>query len=164
MQPHIGSACTRLARSRLSFLAKSHRCGRSVLPRQYRRAQCYRCRKRNRRHYRSCSAFRPSPSEAYLLLVADFPRWEEPSYGGGRLWGVRHPHRFIVELRYADGTNETFLPLRVVTRKPEIVEGSDVYVVPVQKVLAEIRVHDRMWLGELGVCAIHSIWANDGLT
>ncbi|MFN3422073.1 MAG: hypothetical protein ACK40X_10165, partial [Armatimonadota bacterium] len=95
-----------------------------------------------------------APSEVYLLLASAFPRYEEPSLGSGRMWKVRHPYRFVAELRYADGTNEIFFPLRVLNRQPEIVEGLDVYVVPVSKALTEIRLHDRMRLGEFGVCAI----------
>ncbi len=95
-----------------------------------------------------------APSEAYLLLAADFPRWEEPSHGDGRMWRVWHPHRFVVELRYADGTSEQIFPLHITTQRHEIVEGLDVYVVPVSKPLTELRVHDRMGLGEFGLCGV----------
>lgn len=102
----------------------------------------------------SPSELKTLPSEVYLLLASAFPRYEEPSLGGGQMWRVRQPYRFVVELRYADGTNEIFFPLRVLNRQPEIVEGLDVYVVPVSKALTEILLHDRMRLGEFGVCAV----------
>ncbi len=94
------------------------------------------------------------PTEVYLLLAASFPRYEEPSYGGGRLWRIRHPHRFVVEVIYADGTSETYFPLRVLSRRPEIVSGLDVYVVPLRKMAKGIRLHDRMRLGEFALCGL----------
>jgi hypothetical protein len=97
---------------------------------------------------------RQPPSEIYLLLAADFPQWEEPSYGGGTLYRVRHPHRFVVQLLYADGTAEEVFPLRVATRRHEVIAGIDVYVVPVRARLREVRLHDRMRLGEFGLCAL----------
>lgn len=111
---------------------------------------------------------RQIPSEAYLLLAADFPRWEEPSYGGGALYRIQHPHRFLVELVNADGTSEQVFPLRVASRRHEVVAGVDVYVVPVSRRLKEVRLHDRMRLGEFGLCAVtlntgkrrfdHALW------
>lgn len=97
---------------------------------------------------------RQAPGELYLLLAADFPQWEEPSYGGGTLYRVRHPHRFVVQLLYADGTAEEVFPLRVATRRHEVVAGVDVYVVPVRGRLQEVRLHDRMRLGEFALCAL----------
>jgi hypothetical protein len=93
-------------------------------------------------------------SEAYLLMAASFPRWEEPSYGGGSLTRIRHPHRFIVEIVYRDGSSELYFPLRVSSRRPEIVWGLDVYVVPLRKPAKEIRLHDRMRLGDFGLCGL----------
>lgn len=93
-------------------------------------------------------------SEAYLLMAASFPRWEEPSYGGGSLTRIRHPHRFIVEIVYRDGSSELYFPLRVSSRRPEIVCGLDVYVVPLRKPAKEIRLHDRMRLGDFGLCGL----------
>jgi hypothetical protein len=96
----------------------------------------------------------PVPGEMYMLLAAGMPGWEEPSYGGGSLYRVVHPHRFVVELRYADGSSEQIFPLRVATRRHEVARGIDVYVVPVAKRLREVRLHDRMRLGEFGLCAL----------
>jgi len=93
-------------------------------------------------------------SEAYLLMAASFPRWEEPSYGGGPLTRIRHPHRFVVEIVYRDGSSELYFPLRVSSRRPEIVWGLDVYVVPLRKPAKEIRLHDRMRLGDFGLCGL----------
>jgi len=93
-------------------------------------------------------------SEAYLLTAASFPRWEEPSYGGGSLTRIRHPHRFVVEIVYRDGSSELYFPLRVSSRRPEIVWGLDVYVVPLRKPAKEIRLHDRMRLGDFGLCGL----------
>jgi len=93
-------------------------------------------------------------SEAYLLMAASFPRWEEPSYGGGSLTRIRHPHRFVVEIVYRDGSSELYFPLRVSSRRPEIVWGLDVYVVPLRKPAKEIRLHDRMRLGDFGLCGL----------
>jgi hypothetical protein len=93
-------------------------------------------------------------SEAYLLMAASFPRWEEPSYGGGPLIRIRHPHRFVVEIVYRDGSSELYFPLRVSSRRPEIVWGLDVYVVPLRKPAKEIRLHDRMRLGDFGLCGL----------
>lgn len=111
---------------------------------------------------------RQTPSEVYLLVVADFPQWEEPSYGGGALYRVQHPHRFTVELIDTGGASEQIFPLRVVSRRHEVVAGVDVYVVPVSRRLKEIRLHDRMRLGEFGLCAVtlntgkrrfdHALW------
>jgi len=93
-------------------------------------------------------------SEAYLLMAASFPRWEEPSYGGGSLTRIRHPHRFVVEIVYRDGSSELYFPLRVSSRHPEVVWGLDVYVVPLRKPAKEIRLHDRMRLGDFGLCGL----------
>ncbi|MFA4029962.1 MAG: hypothetical protein GDYSWBUE_001298 [Candidatus Fervidibacterota bacterium] len=93
-------------------------------------------------------------TEVYLLLAASFPRYEEPSYGGGRLWRIRHPHRFVAKVVYADGSSETYFPLRVLSRRPEIVSGLDVYVVPLRKMTEEIRLRDRMRLGEFALCGL----------
>ncbi|MDW8321388.1 MAG: DUF6259 domain-containing protein [Armatimonadota bacterium] len=95
-----------------------------------------------------------APSEVYLLLAADFPQWEEPSYGGGTLYRVQHPHRVVVQLHYTDGTSEEVFPLRVTSGRPEVVAGIDVYVVPASRRLKEVRLRDRMRLGEFGVCAV----------
>ncbi len=92
--------------------------------------------------------------EAYLLMAASFPRWEEPSYGGGSLIRIRHPHRFAVEVVYRDGSSELYFPLRVSSRRPEIVSGLDVYVVPLRKPAKEIRLHDRMRLGDFALCGL----------
>jgi hypothetical protein len=97
---------------------------------------------------------RQMPGEVYFLLVADFPRWEEPAYGGGTLYRVQHPHRFVVQLLYADGTMVEVFPLRVATGRHEVIAGIDVYAVPVNRALREIRLCDRMRLGEFGLCAI----------
>lgn len=97
---------------------------------------------------------RVSATEAYFLLASSFPRYEEPAYGGGYLWRIRQPHRFVIELRYADGKRERVFPLRVLSRKHEVVQGLDVYVVPVTGQLVEVRLHDRMRLSEFGVCAV----------
>lgn len=97
---------------------------------------------------------RQAPTEVYLLLAADFPQWEEPSYGGGALYRVQHPHRLTVQLVYADGTSEEVFPLRVSTRRHEVVAGVDVYVVPASGRVREVRLRDRMRLGEFGVCAL----------
>ena len=93
-------------------------------------------------------------SEAYLLLAASFPQWEEPSYGGGSSIRIRHPHRFVVEVVYQDGSSELYFPLRVSSRRPEIVRGIDVYVVPLLKPAKEIRLHDRMRLGDFALCGL----------
>ena len=93
-------------------------------------------------------------SEAYLLMAASFPRWEEPSYGGGSLIRIRHPHRFVVEVVYRDGSSELYFPLRVSSRRPEVVLGLDVYVVPLLKPAKEIRLHDRMRLGDFALCGL----------
>ncbi len=93
-------------------------------------------------------------TEVYLLLAASFPSYEEPSYGGGRLWRIRHPHRFVAEVIYDDGSSETYFPLRVLSHHPEIVSGLDVYVVPLSKAAKEIRLHDRMSLGEFALCGV----------
>jgi len=97
---------------------------------------------------------RQVPGEIYFLLAADFPRWEEPAYGGGTLYRVQHPHRFVVQLLYADGTTEEVFPLRVATGRHEVIAGINVYVVPANRVLREVRLRDRMRLGEFGLCAV----------
>jgi hypothetical protein len=94
------------------------------------------------------------PTEAYLLLAASFPPRDEPSYGWVRLWRIRHPHRFVVEVVYADGSSETYFPLRLISRRPEIARGLDVYVVPLRKLAKELRLHDRMRLGEFALCGL----------
>jgi hypothetical protein len=98
--------------------------------------------------------FAGKASEAYLLMAASFPRWEEPSYGGGSLTRIRHPHRFVVEVVYRDGSSELYFPLRVSSRRPEIVSGLDVYVVPLRKPAKELRLHDRMRLGDFALCGL----------
>lgn len=92
--------------------------------------------------------------EAYLLLAASFPRYDEPSCGGGRLWRIEHPYRFVVEVVYTDGSTTRFFPLRLLSQEPEIASGLDVYGVPLEKPTREIRLHDRMRLGEFGLCGL----------
>ncbi len=96
----------------------------------------------------------PYPTELYLLLAAGFPEFEEPSYGGGRMHRIRHPHRFAVSVRYADGRRESFFPLRCLSGKPEVVSGLDVYAVPLQSGARTVCLNDRMLLGEFGLCGL----------
>ena len=65
-------------------------------------------------------------SEAYLLLAAEFPRTDEPSYGGSGSV-VRHVHRFVARIEYTDGSAEEQFPLAVNARRHAISRGLHMY-------------------------------------
>ena len=65
-------------------------------------------------------------SELYLLLAAQFPLVDEPSYGGSGSQ-VRHVHRFVARIDYGDGLSEEQFPLAVAAREHAISRGLHVY-------------------------------------
>ena len=90
--------------------------------------------------------------EAYLLMAAQFPQTDEPSYAG-TAGQVRHVHRLAARIVYADGTSEEQFPLAVNARQHAVSRGLHVYALAVDpaKSLQELTLVDRMDRGAFGL-------------
>jgi len=96
-----------------------------------------------------------SAAEVFLLLGLRATAMEEPSYGGGRLNAVTHPHRFVVRMEYDQGAADEAFPLRLASGEHEIRQGLDVYVVhpDAGRRLKTARLLDTMDRGAIAVLA-----------
>lgn len=93
-------------------------------------------------------------SELYLLLAAQFPLVDEPSYGGGG-GQVRHVHRFVARIEYGDGSSEEQFPLAVAAREHAISRGLHVYSLAIDpaKQLRGVTLVDNMARGSFALLA-----------
>ncbi len=69
------------------------------------------------------------PGIIYLLMGARFTGKETPSIGGGDIEYIEQPHRFHVELTYADGLVDRIFPKRLNDGRYRIRQGLFVYTV-----------------------------------
>ena len=90
--------------------------------------------------------------EAYLLMAAQFPQTDEPSYAG-TAGQVRHVHRLVARIAYADGTSEEQFPFAVNARQHAVSRGLHVYALALDpaKSLQELTLVDRMDRGAFGL-------------
>ncbi len=93
-------------------------------------------------------------SELYLLLAAQFPLVDEPSYGGSGSQ-VRHVHRFVARIDYGDGLSEEQFPLAVAAREHAISRGLHVYSLAIDpaKQLRGVTLFDNMARGSFALLA-----------
>ncbi|MBC7327571.1 hypothetical protein H5T87_05605 [bacterium] len=82
--------------------------------------------------------------ELYLLLFADLPKWEEPSFGGGEMSKIKQVERLRARLIYEDGDWDEQFPLRFANRKYEVVRGIDVYAIAMRKKAKEVQIINGM--------------------
>lgn len=82
--------------------------------------------------------------ELYLLLAADLPRWEEPSFGGGEMKKIKQIERLKLRLIYTDGDWDEAFPFRLGSGKYEVIKGIDVYSIAVKKPVKELWIINGM--------------------
>jgi hypothetical protein len=94
-------------------------------------------------------------SEAYLLLAAVFPQHDEPSYVG-TAGQVRHVHRFVARIDYADGTSEEQFPFAVNARQHAVSRSLHTYSLALNpaKTLQTLTLVDGMDRGAFGLVAL----------
>ncbi|MHB0959087.1 MAG: DUF6259 domain-containing protein [Pirellulaceae bacterium] len=93
--------------------------------------------------------------EAYLLMAAQFPHHDEPSYSG-TAGQVRHVHRLVGRIAYTDGTREKQFPFAVNARQHAVSRGLHVYSLALDptKSLLELTLVDAMSRGAFGLAAL----------
>jgi hypothetical protein len=93
-------------------------------------------------------------SEAYLLLAAQFPQNDEPSYA--QTAGViKHVNRLVARIEYADGTWEEQFPFAISARQHAVSRWVHVYALALQpRPLAKLRLVDGMRLGAFGLIGL----------
>lgn len=79
-------------------------------------------------------------AEAYLLLAAQFPANDEPSYAQSSGL-VTHVHRLVARITYADGATEEQFPLAVNSGRHAVSRGLHTYVLALEpaKTLKSLR-------------------------
>ena len=89
------------------------------------------------------------------MLAAQFPQSDEPSYAG-TAGQVRHVHRFVARIAYADGTSEEQFPFAVNARQHAVSRGLHVYALALDpaKTLRELTLVDAMSRGAFGLVAV----------
>jgi hypothetical protein len=94
-------------------------------------------------------------SEAYLLLAAQFPQNDEPSYSGTSGL-VRHVNRLVARLEYGDGTHEEQFPLAVTSRQHAVARGLHTYALALDptRSLKQLSLVDGMSRGAFGLVAL----------
>lgn len=95
------------------------------------------------------------PAEAYLLLTAQFPANDEPSYpGSGGL--LTQPHRFVAQVQYADGSVDEQFPWSLNSAQHAISRGLHLYSVAIDPSRPPVRLTlvDRMSRGAFGLVAL----------
>jgi hypothetical protein len=94
-------------------------------------------------------------AEAYLLLAAQFPRTDEPSYvGTGGL--IRQVFRLVARIEYADGTTEEQFPFALAARQHAISPWVRAYSLALDpaKPLRRLVLDDQMSRGAFGLVAL----------
>lgn len=94
-------------------------------------------------------------AEAYLLLAAQFPHTDEPSYvGTGGL--IRQVFRLVARIEYADGTSEEQFPFALAARQHAISPWVRAYslALDTQKPLKRLVLDDQMSRGAFGLVAL----------
>lgn len=93
--------------------------------------------------------------EAYLLLVAEFPQKDEPSYAGSSGL-VRHVHRLVACVDYEDGTCEQQFPFAVAARQHAVVRGLQLTALALDpnKELRQLKLVDAMPSGRFALAAL----------
>ncbi|MCU0960468.1 MAG: DUF6259 domain-containing protein [Pirellulaceae bacterium] len=94
-------------------------------------------------------------AEAYLLLAAELPADEEPSYFSAA-GVVRHVHRLVVRVDYEDGTSEEQFPFALRTRRHAVTCFPQAYAVALDpaKSLRSLALVDRMSRGAFALVAL----------
>ncbi len=94
-------------------------------------------------------------SEAYLLLAAQFPQNDEPSYFGST-GQVRHVHRLVARISYADGTSEEQFPFSVNAGQHAVSRWLHTYALALDptKNLRQLTLVDNMSRGAFGLVAL----------
>ncbi|MBC7287671.1 MAG: hypothetical protein H5T86_06415, partial [Armatimonadetes bacterium] len=82
--------------------------------------------------------------QLYMLLGASLPSQERPGYNPARPQTVSYPHRFICELRYADGFTEQQMPTSLATREAVVRQGVGAYALSVDssRALQQLVIRD----------------------
>jgi hypothetical protein len=97
-------------------------------------------------------------AEAYLLLAAQFPRTDEPSYAGyvGADGLIRQIHRLVARIEYADGTTEEQFPFALAARQHAISPWVRAYSLALDptKPLQRLVIDDQMSRGAFGLVAL----------
>lgn len=98
---------------------------------------------------------RNKAAEAYLILAAQFPTNDEPSYNDSAGM-VRQVHRFVASLQYADGTAEEEMPYALASQQHGIARGLAAYALALDpaRALKSITLSDRMDRGAFGLVAM----------
>lgn len=93
-------------------------------------------------------------AEAYLLLAAQFPVVDEPSYpGAGGV--IRQVHRLVARIAYADGSSEEQFPFAPGSSQHAVSRGLRTYCLALQpKPLKQLSLVDRMDRGAFGLVAL----------
>lgn len=94
-------------------------------------------------------------AELYLLLGAQLPSTEEPSFGGGKLNVIRQVERFVAKIEYADGTTEKQFPLQLASREHAIGRGLHAYSLALEpdRDLERLVLRDGMARGAFALVA-----------
>lgn len=102
-------------------------------------------------------AFEPREraAELYLLLAAQLPLRDEPSYHSSSLQAIRQVERLVARLEYADGTSEAQFPLQLSRHAHQISRGLHVYALAVEpeKPLQRVELVDGMRRGAFALVA-----------
>jgi hypothetical protein len=94
-------------------------------------------------------------AELYLLLAAQLPLRDEPSYHGEMLHAIRQVERFVARIEYDDGTAEEQFPLQVSRIAHQVSRGLHVYALAVEpgKSLKRAELLDGMRRGAFALVA-----------
>ncbi len=94
-------------------------------------------------------------AEAYLLLAAQFPQRDEPSYAG-TAGQISHVHRLVARITYDDGSREDQFPFSVSAGKHAVSHSLRVYALALDptKPLKTISLIDGMQRGAFGLVGL----------
>lgn len=95
-------------------------------------------------------------AQLYLLLAARLPSTEVPSYRRKPAKLVLYPHRFVVEIRYADGRAERQMPTCLPSGQPCVASGIRAYALATdpQRPIARLRLYDGHRRGAFALLAL----------
>ncbi len=94
-------------------------------------------------------------AELYLLLAAQLPATEEPSFGGGHLQSIRQVERFVARVEYADGSAEEQFPFSLTAGRHCVSRGLGAYALALDPArdLKRLVLCDGMTNGAFGLVA-----------